>query len=72
MWRQFTATDATERKQPIRLTKGLREIVDDMRCAGITDEITHAKITLRHLGDRDKKVTEPINSEDIRSGEPRG
>jgi hypothetical protein len=30
------------------LTKGLLGIVDDMRRAGITDEITHAKITLRH------------------------
>jgi putative transcriptional regulator len=57
---------ATKRKQPSRLTKALLETADDMRCAGIMDETTHAKITLRHLGDKANAVTEPISGEDIR------
>ena len=60
------ATKAMERKQPSRLTKALLEAADDMRRAGIMDEITHAKITLRHLGDKANVVTEPITGEDIR------
>jgi putative transcriptional regulator len=57
---------ATKRKQPSRLTKALLETADDMRRAGIMDEMTHAKITLRHLGDKANAVTEPITGEDIR------
>jgi putative transcriptional regulator len=57
---------ATKRKQSSRLTKALLEMADDMRRAGIMDEMTHAKITLRHLGDKTNAVTEPISGEDIR------
>ena len=57
---------ATKRKQPSRLTKALLEMADDMRGAGIMDEMTHAKITLRHLSDKANAVTEPISGEDIR------
>jgi len=57
---------ATKRKQPSRLTKALLETADDMRRAGIMDEMTHAKITLRHLGDKANAVTEPISGKDIR------
>jgi putative transcriptional regulator len=57
---------ATKRKQPSRLTKALLETADDMRRVGIMDEMAHAKITLRHLGDKAGVVTEPISGEDIR------
>src|ERR1700741_2802683 len=57
---------ATKRKQPSRLTKALLETADDMRRVGIMDEMAHAKITLRHLGDKADVVTEPISGEDIR------
>ena len=57
---------ATKRKQPSRLTKALLETADDMRRAGIMDEMTHAKITLRHLGDKANAVTEAISGEEIR------
>ena len=57
---------ATKRKQPGRLTKALLEAADDMRRVGIMDEMAHAKITLRHLGDKADVVTEPISGEDIR------
>jgi hypothetical protein len=30
------------------------------------DEMAHAKVTLRHLGDKADVVTEPISGEDIR------
>jgi putative transcriptional regulator len=56
----------TKRKQPSRLTKALLETADDMRRVGIMDEMAHAKITLRHLGDKADVVTEPISGEDIR------
>jgi putative transcriptional regulator len=57
---------ATKRKQPSRLTKALLETADDMRRVGIMDEMAHAKITLRHLGDKADVVTESISGEDIR------
>jgi putative transcriptional regulator len=57
---------ATKRKHPSRLTKALLEMADDMRCARIVNDETHAKITLRHLGDKANVVVEPISGEDIR------
>ena len=56
----------TKRKQPSRLTKALLETADDMRRVGIIDEMAHAKITLRYLGDKADMVTQPISGEDIR------
>jgi putative transcriptional regulator len=58
---------ATKRKQPSRLAKALLETADDMRRTGIMDDMTHAKITLRHLGDKAKVTTEPISGDEIRS-----
>lgn len=52
--------------KPSRMVKAMLETADDMRRAGIMDDMTHAKITLRHLGDRANVVTEPISGEDIR------
>ena len=51
---------------PSRLTKALLETADDMRRAGVMDAATHAKITLRHLGDKADVVTEPITGAEIR------
>jgi putative transcriptional regulator len=44
----------------------LLETADDMRRAGIIDEVAHAKITLRHLGDEAAATSEPITGEEIR------
>jgi putative transcriptional regulator len=52
--------------KPTRMFRAMLETADDMRRAGIMDDMTHAKITLRHLGDRADVVTEPISGEDIR------
>jgi putative transcriptional regulator len=48
------------------MVRAMLETADDMRRAEIMDDMTHAKITLRHLGDRADVVTEPISGEDIR------
>jgi putative transcriptional regulator len=53
-------------KGPSRLTKALLETADDMRRAGVTDALTHAKVTLRHLGNKADVVTEPISGPEIR------
>ena len=57
---------ATKTKQPSRLTKALLETADDMRRAGVMDDMTHAKITLRHLGERADVITKPMTGEEIR------
>src|SRR6266852_106137 len=56
----------TKKPQPSRLTKALLETADDMRSVGIMDEMAHAKITLRHLGDQANGGPEPITGEEIR------
>jgi putative transcriptional regulator len=57
----------TKKTQPSRLTKALLETADDMRRAGVMDAMTHAKITLRHLGDKADVLAEPISGDDIRA-----
>ena len=52
--------------KPSRMVRAMLETVDDMRRAGIMDDMTHTKITLRHLGDRADVATEPISGDDIR------
>ena len=56
---------ANRKTQPGRLTKALLETAD-MRRAGVMDTATHAKITLRHLGERADIVAEPMTGEEIR------
>jgi len=53
-------------KEPSRLSKALLETADDMRRAGVIDALTHAKVTLRHLGNKADVVTEPISGPEIR------
>jgi putative transcriptional regulator len=38
-----------------------------MRRAGVMDAATHAKITLRHLGDTADGIAEPITGDEIRT-----
>lgn len=54
------------RPQPSRLTMALLETADDMHRAGVMDAATHAKITLRHLGDTGTTMSEPITGDEIR------
>jgi putative transcriptional regulator len=55
-----------EKTQPSRLTKAVLETADDMRRAGVMDAPTHAKITLRHLGDKADVMAEPMTGDEIR------
>jgi putative transcriptional regulator len=55
-----------KKTQPSRLTKALLETADDMRRTGVMDAATHAKITLRHLGDKADFMTEPMTGAEIR------
>ena len=53
-------------KQPGRLTRALLETADDMHRVGVIDAAAHAKITLRHLGERAEPPVEPMSGDDIR------
>jgi putative transcriptional regulator len=52
--------------KPSRMVKAMLETADGMRRVGLMDAMTHAKITLRHLGDKADVVTEPMSGDDIR------
>ena len=54
----------TKKTQPRRRIEALLEMVDDTRRAGVMDAATHAKITIRHLGDNADVVTEPISGDE--------
>jgi hypothetical protein len=43
------------------MVKAIPEMADDARRAGVMDDMTHAKITLRHIGDKMDTVIEPIS-----------
>ena len=57
----------TENKKPSRLAKAMLETAKDLRDVGLMDEADYGKITLRHLGVKEKIVTEPLTGEDIRA-----
>ena len=52
--------------KPSRMVKAMLETADGMHRIGIMDEATHAKITMRHLGDTAVVAAEPISGDDIR------
>jgi putative transcriptional regulator len=52
--------------KPSRTVLAVLETADGMRRIGIMDDMTHAKITLRHLGGKADVMAEPISREDIR------
>jgi putative transcriptional regulator len=58
---------AKKKTQPSRLTKALLETADEMRRVGVMHAAAHAKITLRHLGDKADVVAEPMSGADIRA-----
>jgi putative transcriptional regulator len=49
-----------------RLTRELLEMSEDMHRLGIMDDSTHAKITLRHLGEHTPVTAAPITGPEIR------
>ena len=44
----------TGKEKPSRLTQALLETAEDMRDVGILDNVAYEKITLRHLGAKEK------------------
>lgn len=58
---------ANEKKKPSRLAQAMLETAKDMRDAGVLDEEGFAKITMRHLGTKDKSGVEPLTGEEIRA-----
>lgn len=56
----------TKPTKPSRMVQAMLETADGMRRIGIMDEPTHAKITMRHLGDKADIVAEPISGDEIR------
>jgi putative transcriptional regulator len=57
----------TETRKPSRLAQAMLETARDMRGAEILDEAAYAKITMRHLGVKDKADLEPLTGEEIRA-----
>ena len=58
----------TKEIQPSRLAEALIETADDMRRAGVMDEATHRKITLRHLGTGAASADEPMGGHQDQPG----
>ena len=58
---------AMKNKKPGRLAKAMLETAKDMRSVGLLDEAAYEKITMRHLGVKDKAEVEPLTGEDIRA-----
>jgi len=56
----------TKATKPSRMIKAILETADGMRRIGLMDAATHAKITMRHLGDKAGVLAEPITGDDIR------
>jgi len=57
----------TKNKKCGRLTQALLETAKDMKNMGILDKVAYEKITMRHLGVKDKTEIEPLTGEDIRA-----
>ena len=56
----------TRKDKSSRLTQALLETAKDMRDVGILGKTAYEKITLRHLGMKDKTEIEPLTAEEIR------
>ena len=53
--------------KPSRLTRAILETAKDMKQAGIMDEVTCAKITMRHLGAKETAELPSLTGKDIRA-----
>ncbi len=56
-----------EIKKPGRLAQAMLETAKDMRQAGLLDKAAYDKITMRHLGVKERTKVEPLRGEDIRT-----
>ena len=53
-------------KKPSKLTEALLETANDMHRAGLMDDDTHRKITVRHLGPNAPLTAAPLTPDEIR------
>ena len=58
---------AKRNEKPSRLAQAMLETAKDMRQVGLLDEAAYAKITMRHLGAKEKVEGEPLTGKDIRA-----
>jgi len=58
---------AKESNKPSRLTLAMLKTAKDTRSAGILEEAAYTKITMRHLGVKDRAEAEPLTGEEIRA-----
>ncbi len=58
---------AKESKKPSRLAMAMLETAKDMRQAGVMDEFSYGKITMRHLGVEDKNAVDALTGDEIRA-----
>jgi putative transcriptional regulator len=58
---------AMKNKKPSRLAQAMLETAKDMRQAGLLDKKAFAKITMRHLGVKEKTKDKPLTGKDIRA-----
>ena len=56
----------TKKKKTSRLAKALLETVEGMHKAGVIDREAYDKITLHHLGAKDKPKVSPVSPDQIR------
>ena len=54
-------------KKLSRLSDALLETAEGMHRIGVMDDVTHHKITIRHLGPQALSTAEPISGEEIRT-----
>jgi putative transcriptional regulator len=57
---------ATKNKKTSGLIKALLETASEMKNTGILGETAYEKITMRHLGGKNKFLIEPLTGEEIR------
>src|SRR5882672_10067032 len=57
----------TKKKKPSRLAKALLDTAEGMRKAGLLNQATHDKITMRHLRSTDAPKVAPVTAEQIRA-----
>ena len=56
-----------EKKTPGRLAMAMLETAKDMRQVGLLDKEGHEKITMRHLGVKERGKLEPLSGDEIRA-----
>ncbi len=56
-----------EKKKNNRMIKAILETAEDMKKSGLMNDADYEKITMRHLGMKVKKETQPLTGKDIRA-----